>query len=63
MTRLYVILAGIGWAWLVVVAVVLTVKLRRGGTRPPAQRGFDAVEPPAAEAPGAAPAAGPATEA
>jgi hypothetical protein len=63
MTRLYVILAVVGWAWFVVAGVVLAFKLlaARERRRRSAAQGFDVdAAQPSASAPG--PAANPQRE-
>ena len=48
MSRLYFILSVAGWAWLVIVAIFLVVRLTLVRKTPP--RGFDVVEPGKADA-------------
>jgi hypothetical protein len=49
MSRLYVILSVAGWAWLVIVSIFLIVRLTLVRKTPP--RGFDVVDPRAADVP------------
>ena len=42
MTRLYVILSVVGWAWLVLVGIFLIIRFTLGRKR---TRGFDVIEP------------------
>ena len=49
MSRLYVILSVAGWAWLVIVAIFLVVRLTLVRKTPP--RGFDVIDPANADAP------------